>query len=109
MAGRVRVTHRIDKWTSTTKRKLDFAVLTMATDIDRAAKTLAPHDTGALASSGRISREGAAHYKIIFGGSSVRYARRRHFENKKNPGTLKYLERAGDSVSRNVKRYLRGI
>lgn len=109
MAGRVRVTHRINQWREGTERKLDAAVLTMATDIQRVATTLAPVETGNLASSGRIEREGEAHYTVIFGGNRVPYARRRHYENKKNPGTLKYLERAGDSTARNIKRYLKGI
>lgn len=107
--GRVRVTSRINQWTAETEGKLDKAVLTMATDIDRVAKTLAPHASGALAASGRIERNGPANYSVIFGGSRVPYALRRHYENKKNPQTLRYLQRAGDSTSRNVKRYLRGI
>jgi hypothetical protein len=47
--------------------------------------------------------------QVIFGGGGVRYARRRHFENKKNPQTLQYLYRAGDAVVRgNTDKYFRG-
>ncbi len=81
----------------------------MATDIHRVSSMLAPKASRALVNSGRIKREGEAHYKVIFGGGSVPYARRRHYENKKTPSSLRYLERAGDSTGRNVKRYLRGI
>jgi hypothetical protein len=105
----VRFTSRIKQWTAETDKKLDGAVLEMATDIDRGAKILGPKATRALVNSGRIKRKGQAHYSVIFGGGSVPYARRRHFENKKTPSSLRYLERSGDSVSRNVKRYIKGI
>lgn len=107
--GRVRITSRIKEWTKETESKLDLAVLEMATDIHRVAGVLAPKDTRALVNSGRIKKEGLAHYQVIFGGGSVPYAKRRHYENKKTPGSLKYLERAGDSTARNLTRYLRGI
>jgi hypothetical protein len=105
----VKFTSRIKEWTADTERKLDVAVLEMATDIHRVSAMLAPRDTGALRSSGRIVRNGVADYSVIFGGSSVPYARRRHYENKKTPSSLRYLERGGDSVSNNVARYLRGL
>lgn len=105
----VRVTSRLKQWTDKTERKLDEAVLEMATDIHRVSGMLAPKDTRALVNSGRIVRNGVANYSIIYGGGPVPYARRRHYENKKTPSSLRYLERGGDSVSRNVKRYLRGI
>lgn len=107
--GRVRFTSRIKQWTAQTEGKLDLAVLEMATDTDRVAKMLAPVDTRALVNSGRIQKLGIAHYAVTFGSSQVPYARRRHYENKLHPGTLRYLERAGDSTSRNIKRYLRGV
>lgn len=107
--GRVTVTSTlVSKWLPNTERSLDIAVLEMATDIDRVAKQLAPRATGALKKSGRIERLGNADYAITFGGSDVPYARRRHYENRKSPQTLRYLERAGDSVSRaGIKKYLR--
>jgi len=104
--GNFRFTSHIDKWEADTERKLDLVVLEMATDIHRVASTLAPKASRALVNSGRISREGKAHYKVIFGGGSVPYAKRRHYENKKTPSSLRYLENAGDSTSRNIRRYL---
>lgn len=95
-------------WLGATTAQLDAAALEIATDIDRRAKILAPVDTRALVNSGRIERIGIAAFKIIFGSSKVPYARIRHFENRKNPQTLGYLEKAGDSVARgNVDKYLR--
>lgn len=107
--GRVRVTSRVIQWSERKARDMDIAMLDLATTIHRDAGNLAPVQTGALASSGRIQRNGTANYSIIFGSSAVRYARRRHYQNRKNPQTLRYLERAGDANSRNFKRYLRGL
>lgn len=94
-------------WLAKTKLGLDKSVLKMAVDCHRVATTLAPVETGNLVGSGKINRKGNAHYSVSFGGGRVRYARRRHFENRKNPQTLKYLDRAGKSVTRsNILRYL---
>lgn len=105
----VKFTSRIKQWTDKTEQKLDIAVLEMATDIHRVSGMLAPKDTRALVNSGEIRRNGVANYSVKYGGGPVPYARRRHYENKKTPSSLRYLERAGDSVSQNVKRYIRGI
>ena len=102
------VESNIDKWLVKTDKDLDVVVLEMATDIDRVAKTNAPKDSSALVNSAKINHEGNAHYSVTFGDSTVPYARRRHFENKKNPQTLNYLENAGDDTARNIKRYLKG-
>ena len=86
---------------------LDIGLLEMATDIDRRAKVLAPVETSALRNSGEVSPITNG-YKISFGSSRVPYARRRHFENKKNPQTKGYLAKAGDSVARgNIAKYFR--
>jgi len=80
----------------------------MATDIDKRAKMLAPKDTSALVNSGRVERVRAGFYRIVFGDSRVPYAKRRHYENFKNPQTLGYLAKAGDSVARgNISKYIR--
>jgi hypothetical protein len=105
----VRFTSYIKAWTSKTEGKLDLAVLEIATDIHRVSSILAPKASRALVNSGRIERKGPGNYSVIYGGGAVPYARRRHFENKKTPSSLKYLERAGDAAGRNIKRYLRGI
>lgn len=105
----VRVTSRIKEWTRETERKADRAMLALATTIHRDAGNLAPVDTGALAASGRVRRNSSGNYSIVFGGSAVPYAKLRHYKNRKNPQTLKYLERAGDANSRNFKRYMKGL
>jgi hypothetical protein len=105
--GAVRVTSRVNQWAATEEARIDRRVLEIATDIDRASAVLAPKLTGALVKSKRINRKGIGHYTISYGSGSVRYARKRHFENKKNPGTLRYLERGGDSVKRNIGKYFR--
>lgn len=120
----------IGKWTVEERQRIDLAVLQMATDIDRQAKILAPHDTGALANSGRISRKSQANYSITFGGSRVPYARIRHeggvirpknakvlawkdkdgdwhYANSVTVKGKKYLSIPGDNISRNVSRYFK--
>ena len=37
---------------------------------------------------------------VVFGDSRIPYARRRHFENRKNPATINYLERAGNQTKK---------
>ncbi len=71
------------------------------------SKMLAPVDTGLLVASGRIERLAGGGRAVVYGDSEVPYARRRHFENNKNPQTLGYLQRAGDSVAKeNIKKYV---
>jgi hypothetical protein len=101
----------VSSWLPSTERDLDKVALRMVTDVDRFAKVLAPKDKGDLVNSGRIERIAAGFYKAAFGGSgniTVRYAKRRHFENKKNPHTLGYLKRAGNAVARNKAKYING-
>lgn len=96
------------QWLPQTTRDMKAASLQMATDIQRRAVMIAPRDTGALVSSGVIEPISATAFKVVFGGGRVPYARRRHYENFKNPQTLRYLKRAGDSVKReNIKRYVK--
>lgn len=94
-------------WDST--KGLERGLAEMATDIHRRASILAPKDTRALVNSGKIRKTGAQEYTIGFGSSVVRYALRRHFENKKNPQTLGYLSKAADGVARSDKgKYFKG-
>ena len=101
-------------WANDQVQIIDKGVLEMATDVHRKSAILAPRDQGNLISSGRIKRNGVADYSVIYGGSgggfSVPYAKRRHFENFKNPGTLGYLTRAAEAVAKgSIKKYFRGI
>jgi hypothetical protein len=95
-------------WEKNIENGMKEAVLDMATDIHRRAIILAPKDTRALVNSGVIDPVQNG-YKITFGSSKVPYARRRHFENKKNPSSKGYLAKAGDSVARSDKsKYFKG-
>lgn len=99
-------------WREKKEKNYDLIALQMATDVDRTAKVLAPKESGNLVNSGRIEKKAVGEYEVAFGGksggASVPYAKRRHFENKKNPQTLEYLERAGDGVAKQKKKYLTG-
>lgn len=106
MGGSVKLTVK-KNWASDITRGLQVGLLELATDVQRRAVILAPVDTGALANSGNVEPviDG---YKIQFGSARVPYARKRHFENKKNPQTIGYLAKAGESVVRgNTSKYFR--
>jgi hypothetical protein len=105
----VKFTSRINQWSKRKAQDLDAAMFELATTIHRDAGNLAPVDTAALVKSGKVKRNGEGNYSIIFGGGAVRYAKMRHYQNKKNPQTLLYLKRAGDSNSKNFKRYIKGL
>lgn len=87
-----------DSWFRRESETLKRAEKMMAQVMVNRAKMLAPVDTGALVQSGRVQINPDGSVSAIFGGGDVPYALRRHFENKKNPQTLNYLKRAGDSV-----------
>lgn len=102
---------RLPQWLAQQDRKWDNVALTMATDTHQQASIIAPVDKGNLVASGRVERKWLAEYEVAFGGESgmvsVPYAKRRHFENFKNPQTLRYLERAGDNVAKNKRKYIK--
>lgn len=102
-----------NNWDSDKIKLLDVGVLEMATDVQRKSAMLAPVDTGNLRNSGRIKRNGVGSYSVIYGGGggfSVPYAKIRHYVNKKNPGTVGYLERAAEAVQRgSLNKYFRGL
>jgi hypothetical protein len=87
---------------------MDLSMLELATTIHRDAGNLAPRDSGALVASGKVSRKDVGHYQIQFGGGQVKYAKRRHYENRKNPQTIRYLLNAGDRNAKSFVRYLKG-
>lgn len=89
-------------WAKQGEAALNLGLLEMVTDIHRRAVLLAPVDTRALVNSGIIKRA-IQGYIVQFGSARVPYARRRHFENFKNPQTVGYLEKAGQSVTRGDK------
>ena len=94
-------------WLSSESKVLARAERGLAQVILNRATMLAPVLTGALVEDGRVEKNPNGHHSVVFGSNDVPYARRRHFENKKNPQTLHYLKRAGDSVAKeNIKKYV---
>lgn len=107
LSGDFKIISTFPQWLRSEKSTIDDITVEMAVDILNRAIANAPKDTGALVRSGRVVKFGEG-YTVQFGDNSVRYAYRRHFENNKNPQTLLYLEKAGDSVKKgNIKKYFR--
>lgn len=106
---KVKFTSKMAKFIKEQATDLNLAALQMATDVHRDAIVLAPKDSRDLVNSGEISKQGEAKYNVRFGGGQVPYARRRHFENSKNPQTLGYLKRAGDNVVKNPGKYIKKV
>ena len=94
-------------FTKNLERQYDRVEEVMAGVILTRAMMLAPSDSGNLRSTGRVEKNPSGGRSVMFGDQNIRYARRRHYENKKNPQTLLYLKRAGDSVVKEgVKKYV---
>jgi len=94
-------------WLANEAVVLERAEQSMAQVILNRAKMLAPVASGDLASDGRVEKNPNGGRSVVFGGASVPYARRRHFENDRNPQTKGYLKRAGDSVAKeNIKKFV---
>lgn len=89
-------------WLRREEDRLDRTAKNMTQVMVNRGVMLAPELTKKLKGSGRVIREGKAKYKARFGGNDVGvpYALRRNFENKKNPQTLHYSEKSGDSVAK---------
>jgi hypothetical protein len=88
------------------KARIQQALKRMGDSINNRASLFAPVLTGALRSDGRVN---VSDWSVVvsYGGYSVPYARRRHYENNKHPQTKRYLERAGNAVGREgIVRYL---
>lgn len=104
----VNVSFPTSEWLQDQTTKMSAAAGEMAIDILNIAIINAPKASGALVRSGRAVKTGPTEYSVVFGNNAVKYARRREYENKKNPQTLHYLENAGDSVQRgDVTKYFR--
>src|SRR5690606_22555365 len=87
-------------WVASETKRLDNAIGAMAKAMVNRGQMLAPVLSGDLKDSGRVVKNGVASYSAVFGGANVGvpYARRREFENYKNPHTKHYSKRSGDSV-----------
>lgn len=91
-----------------TEKTMDGAAAEMAIDILTRAQMNAPKASGALVRSGRVTKGATGQWYVSFGDNFVQYALRREHENQKNPQTLHYLERAGESVKKgNITKYFR--
>lgn len=73
----------------------------------------APYETGALKNTIRVEQPKPGTVLVIAGGSAgsktVAYARRRHYENRLHPGTLRYLERGFNDFVKNYQQFFQGI
>lgn len=108
MSTTVKVIDQSNGWLALEQVNLDNAVRQMANTILSDSRMLAPVLTGALRSDGNVKKEGLASYIVQYGDARVPYARRRHFENKKNPQTKYYLWNAGDRVAKQgIQRFKR--
>ena len=108
MSTTVKVIDQSNGWLALEQVNLDNAVRQMANTILSDSRMLAPGLTGALRSDGNVKKEGMASYIVQYGDARVPYARRRHFENKKNPQTKYYLWNAGDRVvKQGIQRFKR--
>lgn len=88
--------------------RLDRTASIMAQVMVNRGVMLAPELTGALKRSGRTIKKSKGSYSATFGGANVGvpYAKLRNFVNKKNPQTLNYSEKSGDSVAKEpIKKY----
>lgn len=81
------------------KQRINNALEKMGVAILNRARMYAPVDTGALVADGRVTNDEDS-VSVVFGGFSVPYARRRHYENNLHPNTKLYLERAGNQVAK---------
>ena len=97
----------VDRIERDIKQYLDAGLSDMATDTMKLSQKFAPVDTGALRSSHRVQREEASDSITYLVSANTPYATRRHFENRKNPQTLRYLERAVEQTTNNPRRYFR--
>lgn len=94
-------------WSQSIQNNLNRGLLSLMTDIDTRSKAIAPRDTGALVNSSRIERLTDG-YAITYGSARVPYARKRFYENKKNPQTRRYLAKAADSALRgNISKHFK--
>lgn len=94
-------------WLARESRALDSLEITLCSVILNRGTILAPVLSGDLVDSGRVEKNPNGGRSVVFGGIDAPYGRMRHYNNRKNPQTLHYLQRAGDSVAKeNIKKYV---
>lgn len=105
------------KWNQSMLGRLRKSIATglvkMGYAISNQAQRNAPVDTGALVNSIRVSISNADEVFVLAGGSvggkSIPYAKKREYENRKNPQTKRYMGRAFDQETKNYLKYFKGI
>lgn len=108
MSVSVKIIDRSGAWATLEQANLDNAIRQMGNTILNDSRILAPVLTGALRADGRLDKEGQGKYAVTYGDTRVPYARLRHFENRKNPQTRYYLQKAGDNVAKQgIQRFKR--
>lgn len=96
------------QWLAQEIGRLDRTANTMTQVMVNRGQMIAPVLSGDLVKSGRVVKNATASYSATFGGDDVGvpYALKRNFENKKNPQTLHYSEKSGNSVAKEgIKKY----
>lgn len=95
------------------EQNVNKAMVTAAIDVSNEAKRGAPVDTGALVNSLRVDTDKADQVYVLaggkVGGKNIPYAKRREYENRKNPQTKFYMSRAFASLKDNYQKYFKGI
>lgn len=100
MAIECTITGNFQAWADARNEEMADIRSAMCNSILNQAQMLAPVLTGALRADGRVEEVDDHTTQVVFGDEKVPYARLRHYENRKHPQTLLYLQRAGESVSK---------
>lgn len=91
------------------KKALQAGLVKMMTDAQNLAKQNAPVLTGALINSSRLSTDGPLTMTLTFGSAAVPYAAIRERENRKHPGTTRYVQRAGQTIQAKAASYFQKL
>lgn len=95
------------------RRDVMARLIEMGNEIANKAKEKAPYDSGDLANSIRSTEPQDGVVWVIaggvFNGVNVPYAKRREYENNKNPHTKYYMRNAFQEVTANYWDYFKGI
>lgn len=95
------------------KTNVNAALTVMTKDIESQAHRNAPHDSGDLKRTLRTGKEDNNVHFVAAGGTfsgiMVPYAKRREYENNKNPQTKHYMKNAFEAVTKDYLKYFKGI
>lgn len=95
------------------KRNVDVGLLEMGQAIANKARGKAPVESGALVNSIHTESPESGVVFVIAGGrnggKAVAYARKREYENRKNPHTKLYMTNSLKEVAPNFKQFFKGI